>query len=212
MEIIVAKNSGFCGGVLNAITKTEEFLKYNKAFIKGDIVHNEYVIDKLNQEGLINIEDFKEVNAGSNIIIRAHGERKEIFEYLKEKNVNIIDLTCPKVKKIHNLIKDNNDKFIIFIGKKNHPEVSAHISYAENYMVIDDREDINLLHDKINTCDIKSIYIIAQTTFNENLFNELVNEIKITCQNINIEINKTICDVTQTRQEEIRKLSKRVDK
>ena len=213
MEIIIAKNSGFCGGVLNAVKKTEEYLKKNKnAYIKGEIVHNEQVCEKLKNDGLIILNSLDDIKNGSTLVIRAHGEERDVYDYLNNKNCKIIDLTCPKVKKIHDLILEYQNSYVIVIGKKNHPEVLGHISYAKEYSVIENEKDIDLLQNKINKN--KKIYIVSQTTFNDMLFDELVNKIKnkYIDSDIEIEIEKTICNVTKMRQDEIRKLSKDVNK
>ncbi len=211
MEIIIAKNSGFCGGVLNAVKKTEEYLKKNKnAYIKGEIVHNEQVCEKLKNDGLIILNSLDDIKNGSTLVIRAHGEKRDVYDYLKNKKCKIIDLTCSKVKKIHDLIFEHQNSYVIVIGKKNHPEVLGHISYAKEYSIIENEKDIDLLQNKINKN--KKIYIVSQTTFNDMLFDELVNKIKNKYIDYNVEIEKTICNVTKMRQDEIRKLSKDVNK
>ena len=74
MEIIIAKNSGFCGGVLNTVIKTKDYLIDNKnVYINGDIVHNEYVINELKKDGLIIINDYNNIKKNDTVIIRAHG-------------------------------------------------------------------------------------------------------------------------------------------
>ena len=213
METIVAKNSGFCGGVLNTVKKTKEYLKENKnVYINGNIVHNEYVINDLKKEGLILIDDYNSIKKSDTVIIRAHGEKKKIYDLLKKKEVNILDLTCPKVKRIHDLIMKHNNDFIVVIGKKAHPEVLGHISYANNYCIIEDINDIDLLLNKVKEFNIHSLYIVAQTTYNDNLFDYIVDNIKKKCLNVKIEVDKTICNATKIRQDEIRDISKKVDK
>ncbi len=209
MKIIIANHSGFCGGVLNTINKTQKVLENDIAYIKGEIVHNEYVINKLKNKGLITVNSLDEVKENNNVIIRAHGESKEFYNKASKMKIKLIDLTCPKVKKIHDLNLEHNNYFVVIIGKKNHPEVLGHISYAKDFLVIEKESDIEELINKVNN---DKIYILAQTTFNEQLFDELVKIIKEKCQNISIEVNNTICNVTRIRQREIRELSKKVDK
>ena len=92
MEIILAKNSGFCGGVANTVNKAQKYLINNqKAYILGDIVHNEQVIEELQKMGLIKINDVSEINSGT-MIIRAHGEKKDVYDVLLKKKIKSISL------------------------------------------------------------------------------------------------------------------------
>ena len=209
MEIIKASKAGFCAGVNYTVNKAKEILeKYSKVYALGDIVHNEYVINSLKEKGLITVDDLNEVTNGSNLIVRAHGEKLETYEKAKEKGINILDLTCGRVSDIHQIIeKEKNKSFILVIGKKNHPETIAHLSYAKNISVIETKDDVNNLNITSN-----NIYIVAQTTFNDSLFEEIVCDIKKKYPNKNIIVNKTICNATKLRQNEIKDLSKKVNK
>ena len=124
MEILVGKTAGFCYGVRNAVTKTEEMLKESKTICcLGELVHNGEVIKKLEKMGLKIIEDIEK--ADDKVIIRAHGIPREIYNKAKELNIEIFDYTCPNVLKIHNIAEEyeKNGYFILLIGKKEHPEI-----------------------------------------------------------------------------------------
>ena len=98
MEILVGKTAGFCAGVINAVSKTEAELRKNKKlYCLGELTHNSVVMENLKQNGLNVIEQLEEVPSGENVVIRAHGVPPEIYEQAKQKNINLIDLTCPKV-------------------------------------------------------------------------------------------------------------------
>ena len=118
MEIIVGKYAGFCNGAKNAVDKTNEALNGNNLYSVGEIIHNEEVIKYLKQRGLIVKESITEIPDNSKVIIRAHGETIDFYKEAKRKNLDIVDLTCNKVKLIHDKILENKDKFIIIIGKK----------------------------------------------------------------------------------------------
>ena len=212
MEIIIAKEIGFCNGVLKAITECQRCLKDSRVYVKGDIVHNKDVIDRLKQDGLIMVNDFENLKENSKVIIRTHGEEKSTYENLKNRKMQIIDLTCVKVKAIHDLIKKHNDSYIVIIGKKGHPEVWGHISYAKNSFVVEEERDIKLLLDEIVKLKVKQLIIVAQTTFNDELYDKLVDIIRKECQKVEIKTYKTICNVTKTRQKEIKDLANKVDK
>ena len=215
MEIIIGKSSGFCAGVKNAITKTEEELKKNKQQIDclGELVHNRQVIDRLEKEGLNIINNIDE--AKNEVIIRAHGISKEIYEKARQKGIKLIDLTCPKVLKIHEIIDEYSKKeyFIILIGIKEHPEVIGSISFAsDNSILVTEKQEIEQAIKQIEKTQLKKILIVAQTTFNLRKFEEISQEIKDMLNNEYIvEIKNTICPATKIRQEETDEISKKVE-
>lgn len=213
MKIIVAEKSGFCAGVNHTVKMALETLKEkNNIYSLGEIVHNEYVINNLKEKGLLVNDDINSIPSGSTVIIRAHGESLYTYERAKEKNINIIDLTCGKVKMIHHLIeKEKNTSYIVIIGKKNHPETIAHKSLSNNSFVIENKTDINLFIDEFKKGNYSKIFLVAQTTFNEDIFDELVLILKEKL-NTEIVINKTICSATKLRQNEVKNLSLNVDK
>ena len=141
MEIIVGKYAGFCGGVKNAVSKTEEATKKNnEIFCLGEVVHNEQVVEKLKEKGLKIVDSINEVPNNSKMIIRAHGEKEEIYEIAQKRNIEIIDTTCAVVKSIHNKVKlASKDSFIIIIGDKLHAEIIGTVGFAgENCYVVEE--------------------------------------------------------------------------
>lgn len=208
MKIIVGKYSGFCNGVKNTVNKAFEELKNSnsKIYSIGEIVHNEVVVNELKEKGLIVCNSIDEIPDNSKMIIRAHGEKIDIYEEAKRKNIQLIDLTCGKVKLIHNRILNKNNCFVIIIGKKNHPETIAHKSYSKFSYVVESFSDIACTYEKYLTSGIKDVYVIAQTTFNGDLFDQLVEEIKSVFPN-DILIDKTICNTTSIRQNETKEIA-----
>ena len=210
MEIIVGKYSGFCNGVKNTVDRAEEVLNNdsNKVYCLGQIVHNERVISDLEKKGLIIVDNLDQVQDNSRIIIRAHGERKEIYDEIEERGLELIDLTCGKVKAIRiKVSKEKDNHFIVIIGKKNHPETLGIKSFASNNsIIIENSEDIDELFNK----KFDSLYIVSQTTFNEDKFDLLVNEISNRTDK-KIVVDKTICNATSNRQVETSRISKDVD-
>lgn len=212
--IEIGRFAGFCGGVFNSVKNTEKELKnYDKLYCLGELVHNRQVVSSLEEKGLITIEDLDKLEDGSNVIIRAHGVSKKIYEKAKNKNINLIDLTCPKVLKIHEQVKEYRDKnyFIILIGTKTHPEVIGTISFCgENSIVVENTEELDEIIEVINNNSFKEIVVFAQTTFKESLFKEMVDYLKNNIKK-NIIVEKTICDATHLRQEECKKMTKEKD-
>ena len=133
MEIQVGKTSGFCYGVKNAVDKTNDILEKEKnknIYCLGELVHNKTIINELKEKGLKFIEDINQ--AESTTIIRAHGVEREIYEKAKKKNIDLIDLSCPSVLKIHKISDEYAAKnyYIFLIGKREHPEVIGTFSFC----------------------------------------------------------------------------------
>lgn len=215
MEIIIGKTAGFCFGVSNAVNKTEEQLKNkNNVFCLGELVHNKQVTSELESKGLIVIDNIEK--AKQNVIIRAHGEPKETYIKAKKLELDILDLTCPKVLKIHKIAEEyaDNGFYILLVGQKNHPEAIGTISYCgENSEVIEKEEDIENALNNFYSKNLSKLLVIAQTTFSLEKFNNIVLLIKekINTQIIELEIKRTICDATKLRQEETKELAQKVD-
>lgn len=103
MEIIIGKTAGFCFGVENAVTGVKNILNENngKKYCLGELIHNEQVVESLEKSGMITVENLEDIPSGENVIFRAHGEAEKVYELANERNLNIYDFTCPKVKAIH---------------------------------------------------------------------------------------------------------------
>lgn len=216
MEIIVGRTAGFCFGVANAVNKTNRLLEENNDLsCLGEVVHNKQVTNDLQNKGLRIIENIKE--AKGNVIIRSHGVEKCVYDKAKDMGLNIIDLTCPKVLKIHNIVVEysNQGYYILLIGKKNHPEVIGTISYCgENADIIEDETQVREKLDTFYNSKINKLLIVAQTTFSLKKFSKisaLIDEDIKRHGDIELEIRKTICDATRIRQEETEEISKTVD-
>lgn len=212
MKIVIGKTSGFCNGVENTIKRAEDALSKEKIYCLGEIVHNERVINDLENKGMITISNIDDAPNNSKVIIRAHGELKETYDKAKEKNIEVIDLTCGKIKAIRvKISKKVEEHYIIIVGKKNHPESLGVLSFSGiNSSIIEDKEDIKDVITNFSKTNLNKIYIVSQTTFNSDKFDELVSIIKEST-NKEVEVDKTICDATSKRQNETRELSKTVD-
>lgn len=212
MNIIVGKLSGFCNGVKYTIDTANKVISEGNVYCLGQIVHNERVINDLEKKGMITINNIEEAKNNSKVIIRAHGEEKGVYDRAKEKELEIIDLTCGNVKIIRNKVSEKkDDSFIVIIGKKNHPETKGVLSFAgNNAIILEDEEDIKELREKFLYSKLENIYIVSQTTFNSEKFDYLIEKIKEQIKT-NIEVNKTICNATSNRQKETDELSKIVN-
>ena len=198
MKILVSEYNGFCGGVKAAVLKADKVLAEDKKLYSyGEIIHNKDVVDRLKEKGLVVVDDLPEKN-DAKVLIRSHGAGKNFYEALEEKNIEVIDATCVKVKKIHKIVEEfkNNDYNIIIVGDESHPEVQGIAGWCRNEAdIIKSPEDL----EKIIEPD-KKYCLVCQTTFNLNTFEEILRTIE-TNNYSNIVVHNTICDATRKRQE-----------
>lgn len=214
MEIIIGKTAGFCYGVKRAVEGSLKETSDKQIYCLGELVHNKQVMNEIEKQGIKLIEDINEVPNNSKVIIRAHGVVKEIYEIAKEKNIELVDYTCPNVLKIHEVAsKYKKENYYIFvIGNKTHPETIGTISYCgNNYSCIETEDDINDSIESLKESKIKDLLLIVQTTFSEAKFKLIKEKIEEKINDINIVVKNTICAATSTRQKETENLSKEVD-
>lgn len=215
MEIIIGKTAGFCAGVRNAVKKAEDELieTKEKIYCLGELVHNQQVVEKLENKGLNTIENIED--AKGKTIIRAHGIPKEIYEKARKNNIELIDLTCPKVLQIHKIAEEYSKKgyYIIFVGVDKHPEAIGTISFCgKNSYLLKDIEDVTKCIEQVKKSNNNKILVIAQTTYSLTKFEEIQKEIISRLKdNYEIEVKNTICTATKIRQEETNKISKEVE-
>ena len=162
MEIIIAKNAGFCFGVKRAVEGSlNEIDNSKKVYCLGELVHNKEVINKIEKAGITvisNIDEIKEDNI--KLIIRAHGIDKNIYDIAKRRNIEITDYTCPLVSKIHKIAEEynNNGYYIFLVGNKNHPEIIGTKSHCgDNYSIIENIEDIDDCLEELSKSNIKNL-------------------------------------------------------
>ena len=211
MDVIVAENSGFCFGVKRAVDSVYEQLeKGGKIYTYGPIIHNEQVVGELEKKGvqvIRSVEELKDIGEGT-IVIRSHGVTREIADILKKQGLDIVDATCPFVKKIHRIVEDEsrNGKYIVVIGSRRHPEVEGIVSRAEGeYTVIENEEEAEAFSESSD----REICIVSQTTFNRNKFKELVEIFQK--KGYHVTVANTICNATEERQTEARRIASSVD-
>jgi len=213
MQIIIGKTAGFCFGVKNAVTKTEEEVNKNGSIdCLGELVHNNQVTEELIAKGVNFIENIED--ARDKVIIRSHGVQKQVYEKAEQLNLKLVDLTCPRVLQIHKIAEEyaNKGYFIFIIGKEEHPEMIGTVSFCgNNYYVIEKEENVNEAVDTFKKTNIEKALIISQTTFSLEKFNNIVEIIKNNLSPDILEIKNTICAATKQRQEETSEIAKTVD-
>ena len=218
MKITLAKSAGFCFGVKRAVDTVYEQLEMSAAerqpiYTFGPIIHNEEVVRDLEEKGVTVLESVEELEEraahGGTVIIRAHGVEKGISEKIKELGYTLVDATCPFVLKIHRLVEKHSAEGaqIVIIGNEKHPEVKGIKSWSldPHTAVIATPEEA----EKYQAESGKKVCIVAQTTFNYNKFQELVEIINK--KGYDIIVLNTICNATEERQTEAAKIARDVD-
>lgn len=217
MIVEIDTNSGFCFGVQNAVKIAETALsKGEKVFSLGAIVHNDKEVERLKAMGLITIEkDELDELHDCNLLIRAHGEPPEIYRKAEEKNIKIIEATCPIVKKLQSRIRaiwekarTNNGQIVIF-GKTGHAEVIGLIGQTDNKgILVTGVEDIDKIDFKM------PIYLFSQTTMSINRYKEVTQAIEAKIKADNPNFNKeqfrvfsTICGQVSSREPLLREFA-----
>ena len=213
MEVKRAKTAGFCFGVKRAVdTVYEQANEQTETpiYTYGPIIHNEEVVKDLEKQGVIVLRTEAELDAleEGTVIIRSHGVAKYIYDKLEEKKIRIVDATCPFVKKIHRIVSRESaaGKQIVIIGNPKHPEVEGIRGWAgDQVFVAETKEDAASLE----LDPAKGVCVVAQTTFNYNKFQDLV-EI-ISKKSYDVSVLNTICGATRERQTEARSIAEEVD-
>ncbi|MCP4748360.1 MAG: 4-hydroxy-3-methylbut-2-enyl diphosphate reductase [Desulfobacteraceae bacterium] len=207
MKVIIAKTAGFCMGVRRAVEMALDAPSSYQGpiFTYGPLIHNPQVLSLFSEKGVVILDQIPEKGHGT-ILIRAHGVPPEKKELLKKAGFNVIDATCPRVVKVQSIIKSHTNKgySTIIVGDKDHPEVVGLLGYAGSMgYVVGSLEDIKHLP------VFEQAIIVAQTTQNQKIFQSISAWAE---QNhCHYKVFDTICDSTEKRQMEVRRLSKMVD-
>ncbi len=186
--------------------------KKTDAVTLGQLIHNPQVTEDLARQGIAEIESPEEAKEGQTVLIRAHGVPESVYDILKERGAIICDATCPFVKKIHDIVKDNSDENtpVIIAGDPNHPEVKGIKGHCRGdvYIISSAGDAEKLFAENKILCE-KRIIIVSQTTFSQNEWKKCKEKIKIYCTNPIF--FDTICVATRKRQDEAALLSKKCD-
>ena len=215
LNIEIDKKSGFCFGVVNAISKAEEELaKGEILYCLGDIVHNGQEVERLTRMGLITIDYDQYIHLhNAKVLLRAHGEPPRTYEIAKENNLTLIDASCPVVLKLQSRIKKayqnapTNDTQIVIYGKKGHAEVNGLVGQTdEKAIVIENEDDLNKLDFS------KNIRLFSQTTKSLEGFNHLVTRLIDKIENVtDFEFSDTICRQVANRIPNITTFARKKD-
>ena len=216
MEILLAKSAGFCFGVQRAVDTAYKHADEKNVYTYGQIIHNEEVVGDLAKHGVKILEDDEmDQIKDSKVIIRSHGAEKRVYDILEKNGNEIIDATCPFVKKIHNIVMDECGKghTVIIIGDGKHPEVKGIMGWCMSEpVVIGTEEEAEKFVQSCLNGEYKpseNISIVSQTTFNYRKFHNVVDIIRNKLYNVTA--YKTICNATSVRQREAQEIASKVD-
>ena len=208
MSVTVAKNAGFCFGVSRAVELVEQAAAAGKRVVTlGPIIHNRHVVERFRQMGVEVIEAPEEAEPGDTVIIRSHGVSRAVYRNLEERGVEIIDATCPFVKRIHGIVSRaaEEGRLSIIIGTPTHPEVEGIAGWCGEYRVFESLEDLKNWAESREDLKNSAICMVSQTTSTESLWKSCGNFAKK--QFTNLKIFDTICRATEYRQSEAAQLS-----
>ena len=212
LKIYLANPRGFCAGVKRAIQIVELALeKYGAPiYVRHEIVHNKHVVETLRQKGAIFVEEITSIPKGAITIFSAHGVSKKVEEESVNKNLKVIDATCPLVKKVHLQAQkfEREGKKIILIGHRNHPEVEGTSGQIrQDVFIVEKISDV----EKIPYSKKDDISYVTQTTLSTDDTKDIINKLRIKYPNITGPELNNICFATQNRQDAVKKLAKVVN-
>ena len=202
MKILVAKDAGYCFGVRDAVNLAYDTAKdHGEVYMLGTIVHNEKVVEDLSKAGTKVVDKLDEVPKDKPILFRAHGTAPTVWDKAKNKNLNIIDATCPLVIEIHDEIKklEAEGRRTIIIGDHGHDEVVGIAAQVENPIILANVEEAKALR------KMKKAGVVSQSTQMIENVQEIINVLveKV----FDLRFVNTICFPTRRNHEQIKELA-----
>ena len=208
MSITVAKSAGFCFGVSRAVETVEQQVKAGKQVATlGPIIHNRHAVRHFEDMGVGVIQAPEEAVPGSTVIIRSHGVSRAVYDRLNRMGVEVVDATCPFVKRIHEIVsrEEKNGYLPVIIGTRSHPEVEGIAGWCDRCHIFESPEELeNWIKTEGISADLP-VCMVSQTTSTESLWKKCCEIAKK--QFTNSKIFDTICRATESRQSEAAKLS-----
>jgi len=207
MKIIVAEHRGFCYGVKRAVGMAEDCIgKSGKVHTLGPIIHNPQMVKRLSDQGISVAKDLEEIQENTTVIIRSHGVGPEIYAEAQAKNLEIIDATCPHVKKAQQAAYQllGEGYTVVVIGEQHHPEVKSIIEWSNNTALV-----VETVTEALKLPFYDRIGVVAQTTFGGDVFQAIIAILQDKCAEL--KVSRTICTATDLRQEAALALASQVD-
>lgn len=205
-SIYLAEPRGFCAGVRRALDTVEKALSHYSSpiYVYHEIVHNDFVVNELKRRGVIFVEDIASVPSGSILILSAHGASAKVEKEASERDLKLIDATCPLVKRIHGKAEELHhcDTNIYLIGHRGHPEVTGTMGrIGNNGTIIENEKEATALTAPANN---KRSVCLTQTTLSTDDTANIINSLKKVIPQL--ETIESICYATKNRQDAVKKL------
>ena len=211
MQIILAKTAGFCFGVNRAVKLTYELLEQGRPVATlGPLIHNPQVVEDLESKGAITCDSVDDVPDGCEVVIRSHGVGQSVYDKISTRRLVYHDATCPFVTKIHKIAARAGAEgaMLLVAGDAKHPEVQGIVGHTTGKVeVFANLAELEKLLPELT--QQKSIFVVAQTTFNVQSWETCKEFLKNQCTNA--KIFDTICNATWARQQEAEDLSQKCD-
>lgn len=206
MQVVVAKNCGFCVGVRRAV-QTAFRIPSENTYVLGELIHNGDIVARLSARGVKTVNSLDEVPDGATLLIRSHGAERAVFETCRIRGIKTVDCTCSFVKKIRCIVERESrfGKTIVIAGHREHPEVRGLVGWisGEAYVFSSEDEDFSVLAGK-------DVVLVSQTTFSEKRFSKIAENLQKVAPKT-VEIFRTICYTTVCRQREAEDLARSCD-
>ncbi|MEC9319551.1 MAG: 4-hydroxy-3-methylbut-2-enyl diphosphate reductase, partial [Pseudomonadota bacterium] len=211
MQILLANPRGFCAGVDRAITIVERALEIFEPpiYVRHEVVHNKYVVNKLRDAGAVFVEELDEVPDDAIVIFSAHGVSQAVRQNAKDRGLKVFDATCPLVTKVHMEVTRASRKGheCVLIGHAGHPEVEGTMGQYANpqggIYLVESPEDVATLEVK----DADNLHYMSQTTLSVDDTADVIDALRVRFPNINGPRKDDICYATQNRQDAVRQLA-----
>jgi len=207
MEIVLARNSGFCFGVKRAINLAQEAIRKSRlpVYSVGPIIHNPQEVERLTKLGLIPVQTLKGVRKGK-LVVRSHGVHPATLHEAREKGIEIVDATCPLVRKAQEYARflANEGYRVCVVGEADHPEVLAIVGFAgKDTLILDSPLSLARLR------HVARLGVIAQTTLSYEVFQFYLS--KLIEKTDELRVFNTICKAAVVRQKATLKVAKKAD-
>lgn len=200
-RVLLAEPRGYCAGVDRAVETVERALEKHGApvYVRHEIVHNKYVVDTLARRGAVFVAETDEVPEGATVVFSAHGVAPTVHQTAAERNLKVIDATCPLVTKVHNEAKRfaREDYDILLIGHEGHEEVIGTAGEAPDHVqLVDGVESV----DRVTVRDENKVVWLSQTTLSVDETMEIVARLRERFPTLQNPPSDDICYATQNRQ------------
>lgn len=210
--VLLAEPRGYCAGVDRAVVAVERALEHydETVYVRHEIVHNKYVVDRLREKGAVFVDEVDEVPEGSLVIFSAHGISPAVREMAKQRNLRTIDATCPLVTKVHKeaVRFAREDYDILLVGHEGHEEVEGTAGEApEHVQIVNGPEDV----DSVQVRDPEKVVWLSQTTLSVDETMETVDLLRKRFPKLQSPPSDDICYATQNRQVAVKKIAPESD-